>query len=94
MVFSLLKVVELMDTLIDPSITSIWAYIAYLSGIPFWIAKVETAARYDDKLWPSKVRLTAGSVTEPWIKLQSSKDAVVWYVTGININCKGSKDTF
>jgi len=58
---------ELMDTLIDPSMTSLKTYLFYLSGIPFWIAKTETA-----------LRLALGNVTEPWIKLPSSKKAVVW----------------
>jgi len=57
---------ELMDTLIDPSFTSFPRYLVYLTGIPFWIAKIETA-----------IRLAAGNATEPWVKLPRSKKEII-----------------
>lgn len=36
---------ELMDTLVDPNIASLSSYFIYLTGLPFWIGKIETAFR-------------------------------------------------
>eukprot|EP01126_Amoeba_proteus_P039492 TRINITY_DN416_c0_g1_i4.p1 TRINITY_DN416_c0_g1~~TRINITY_DN416_c0_g1_i4.p1 ORF type:complete len:227 (-),score=26.17 TRINITY_DN416_c0_g1_i4:1004-1684(-) len=65
----LIKDPELMDTLTDPSMNSIWKYFFYLSGIPFWLARIEIATR-----------LLTGHVTEPWVKLQSVREKLICYL--------------
>jgi len=47
---------ELLDTLIDMKLKTVYNYVVYLTGIPYWIDKVQTS-----------IQLCQGTVNQPWV---------------------------